>query len=42
MSDASRQTETEVRWTTGALKKFERAPIFLRGMVRRLAEKKAR
>jgi len=42
MSDASRQTETEVRWTTGALKKLERAPIFLRGMVRRLAEKKAR
>lgn len=33
---------TEVRWTDGALKRMERAPIFLRGMVRRLAEKKAR
>ncbi|HTL62978.1 MAG TPA: PCP reductase family protein [Nitrospira sp.] len=32
----------EVRWTEGALKRMERAPIFLRGMVRRLAEKKAR
>ena len=32
----------EVRWTAGALKRMERAPIFLRGMVRRLAEKKAR
>jgi hypothetical protein len=33
---------TEIRWTDGALKRMERAPIFLRGMVRRLAEKKAR
>ncbi len=33
---------TEVRWTDGALKRMERAPVFLRGMVRRLAEKKAR
>ncbi len=33
---------TEVRWTEGALKRMERAPAFLRGMVRRLAEKKAR
>lgn len=32
----------EIRWTDGALKRLERAPIFLRGMVRRLAEKKAR
>lgn len=32
----------EVRWTEGALKRMERAPVFLRGMVRRLAEKKAR
>src|SRR5690349_22747605 len=32
----------DVRWTEGALKRMERAPIFLRGMVRRLAEKKAR
>ena len=33
---------TEIRWTEGALKRMERAPVFLRGMVRRLAEKKAR
>lgn len=33
---------TEIRWTDGALKRMERAPVFLRGMVRRLAEKKAR
>ena len=33
---------TDVRWTDGALKRMERAPAFLRGMVRRLAEKKAR
>jgi hypothetical protein len=33
---------TEIRWTDGALKRMERAPLFLRGMVRRLAEKKAR
>lgn len=32
----------EIRWTDGALKRMERAPAFLRGMVRRLAEKKAR
>ena len=32
----------EVRWTEGALKRMERAPAFLHGMVRRLAEKKAR
>jgi hypothetical protein len=32
----------DVRWTEGALKRIERAPVFLRGMVRRLAEKKAR
>jgi Proto-chlorophyllide reductase 57 kD subunit len=31
-----------VRWTDEASKRLERAPIFLRGMVRRLAEKKAR
>jgi hypothetical protein len=33
---------SEVRWSEGALKRMERAPSFLRGMVRRLAEKKAR
>lgn len=42
MSDAPQSAVTEVRWTPGALTKLERAPIFLRGMVRRLAEKKAR
>ncbi|MGQ0696426.1 MAG: PCP reductase family protein [Nitrospiraceae bacterium] len=31
-----------MRWTDGAFKRMERAPIFLRGMVRRVAEKKAR
>jgi len=30
-----------VRWTDEASKRLERAPLFLRGMVRRLAEKKA-
>ncbi|HEU4501684.1 MAG TPA: PCP reductase family protein [Nitrospira sp.] len=42
---ASKSNDTpaaEVRWTEGALKRMERAPVFLRGMVRRLAEKKAR
>jgi len=42
VSDADDAVVTEVRWTDGALKRMERAPIFLRGMVRRLAEKKAR
>lgn len=42
MSDSSQSATTEIRWTDGALKRMERAPIFLRGMVRRLAEKKAR
>lgn len=32
----------EIIWTDGALKRMERAPAFLRGMVKRLAEKKAR
>lgn len=41
-SDSPESVTTEVRWTDGALKRMERAPIFLRGMVRRLAEKKAR
>lgn len=40
--DASESAATEIRWTDGALQRMERAPIFLRGMVRRLAEKKAR
>ena len=41
-SDSEESVTTEIRWTEGALKRMERAPIFLRGMVRRLAEKKAR
>jgi hypothetical protein len=41
-SDSDDVVVTEVRWTEGALKRMERAPMFLRGMVRRLAEKKAR
>src|SRR5512147_394815 len=41
-SESDDAVVTEVRWTEGALKRMERAPIFLRGMVRRLAEKKAR
>ncbi|MFO0699290.1 MAG: PCP reductase family protein [Nitrospira sp.] len=42
MSDPSQFAATDIRWTDGALKRMERAPIFLRSMVRRLAEKKAR
>lgn len=42
VSDSPESTATEVRWTPGALMRLERAPIFLRGMVRRVAEKKAR
>ena len=41
-SDSDDAVVTEIRWTEGALKRMERAPSFLRGMVRRLAEKKAR
>jgi len=40
--DSDDAVVTEIRWTEGALKRMERAPSFLRGMVRRLAEKKAR
>ncbi|MDF0645569.1 MAG: PCP reductase family protein [Nitrospira sp.] len=40
--DADDTAVTDVRWTDGALKRMDRAPVFLRGMVRRLAEKKAR
>jgi hypothetical protein len=32
----------DVTWTQDALRRMERAPVFLRGMVKRLAEKKAR
>ncbi len=41
-SDSPESVTAEVRWTEGALKRMDRAPLFLRGMVRRLAEKKAR
>jgi hypothetical protein len=41
--DASSQTALpEIAWTDEALQRMERAPVFLRGMVKRLAEKKAR
>jgi len=40
--DNTTEDEQEIRWTDGALQRMERAPIFLRGMVKRLAEKKAR
>ena len=36
------EATTEVLWTSEALTRMERAPVFLRGMVKRLAEKKAR
>ncbi|MCA1957130.1 MAG: PCP reductase family protein [Nitrospira sp.] len=42
MSDLREQAATEVSWSTDALRRLERAPVFLRPMVRRLAEKKAR
>lgn len=42
-SDSHDQTAmTAIVWTEEALKRMERAPVFLRGMVKRLAEKKAR
>jgi hypothetical protein len=33
---------TQIRWSAEALQRMERAPAFLRGMVKRLAERKAR
>lgn len=42
MTDSPESAATEVRWTADALRRLERAPFFLRSMVRRLAEKKAR
>lgn len=41
-SDSPERATTDVHWTEGALKRMERAPLLLRSMVRRLAEKKAR
>lgn len=40
--DQQGRTAAEIEWTEEALQRMQRAPIFLRGMVRRLAEKKAR
>jgi hypothetical protein len=41
--DSSQQSSgTAIVWTDEALQRMERAPVFLRGMVTRLAEKKAR
>jgi hypothetical protein len=43
MPDIQEKTgEPDIVWAEDALKRLERAPVFLRGMVRRLAEKKAR
>ncbi len=39
---AGHPTENDVRWNEAALERLQRAPIFLRGMVKKLAEKKAR
>jgi hypothetical protein len=39
---ADAQNAAEIVWTDGARQRMERAPVFLRGMVQRLAEKKAR
>src|ERR1051325_4226400 len=41
-ADSHNAIGIEVRWTEEASARLERAPLFLRGMVRRLAEKKAR
>ncbi|MBM4123342.1 MAG: hypothetical protein FJ246_00060 [Nitrospira sp.] len=43
MADSNGSTaQSDIVWTADALQRMERAPIFLRGMVKRLAEKKAR
>ncbi len=39
---AGHPTENDVRWNEAALERLQLAPIFLRGMVKKLAEKKAR
>lgn len=41
-SDSHDAVGIDIGWTDEAFKRLERAPLFLRGMVRRLAEKKAR
>lgn len=40
--DSQDEVGIDVRWTDEASQRLERAPLFLRGMVRRLAEKKAK
>ena len=40
--EAHDEVGIDIRWTDEASTRLERAPLFLRGMVRRLAEKKAR
>lgn len=40
--DSHEAVGIDIGWTDEASKRLERAPLFLRGMVRRLAEKKAR
>ena len=40
--DSREAVGVDIGWTDDASKRLERAPLFLRGMVRRLAEKKAR
>lgn len=40
--DSQDQAAPDILWTEDALQRMERAPVFLRGMVKRLAEKKAR
>jgi len=42
VSQSNETAMQDIRWSEEALKRMERAPVFLRGMVRRLAEKKAR
>ena len=42
MASSHEPATTDILWTEEALQRMERAPAFLRGMVKRLAEKKAR
>ena len=42
MGELKPTADAEIAWTEDALKRMERAPVFLRGMVKRLAERKAR
>ncbi len=41
-ADAGQPAVSDIAWTPDALERMERAPVFLRGMVKRLAEKKAK